>query len=240
MIVSTSSTTAIEEVAAVPGLRTWFQLYCLADRDATQALVERAVAAGVEAVVITVDVLPLRPLPTPFAFGFPPIEYPHHGPAPLPERHLDTAYLRRLIAACPRPVLVKGILHPDDARAAVDLGAAGVVVSNHGGRTADGVVASIDALPGVVEAIGDAAEVLMDGGIRTGMDVLRAMSRGARAVLLGRPVIWSLALAGSGGVSQVLARLEAEVARATATAGLTATRSVGSDAFRVADDGSTS
>ena len=102
------------------------------------------------------------------------------------------------------PIVLKGILHPDDARRAADAGVDGIVVSNHGGRQVDGSIASLDALPAVVEAVGDSLTVLLDSGIRTGSDVFKALSLGARAVLLGRPYMWGLALAGEDGVRDVL------------------------------------
>jgi 4-hydroxymandelate oxidase len=117
------------------------------------------------------------------------------------------------------PVVVKGVLRGDDARAAVAAGASGVVVSNHGGRQLDSAVATADALPEVVEAVGDGAEVFVDGGIRSGTDVVKALALGARAVLLGRPVLWGLAVDGADGVRSVLDGLRLELARAMALCG---------------------
>jgi lactate 2-monooxygenase len=121
------------------------------------------------------------------------------------------------------PILVKGINHPDDARRAIDAGMDGVIVSNHGGRQVDGAIATLDALPGVVEAVGDAVPVLMDSGVRSGADVFKAVALGARAVLLGRPYIYALALAGEEGVRQVLRDLHADF---DLTLGLTGCASV--------------
>jgi 4-hydroxymandelate oxidase len=117
------------------------------------------------------------------------------------------------------PVLVKGVLTPEDARRALDSGAAGIVVSNHGGRQLDTVLSGADALPAVVEEVGDELDVLVDGGIRRGTDVLKALALGARAVLVGRPVLWGLAVGGEQGVRRVLRLLLAEIDNALALAG---------------------
>jgi 4-hydroxymandelate oxidase len=132
----------------------------------------------------------------------------------------DVAWLRSL---APLPLVVKGVVHPEDARLAVEAGAEGIVVSNHGGRQLDGAVATLDALPGVVEgaARGGGAEVYLDGGVRRGVDVLRALLLGARGVLVGRPVLWGLALEGAEGVERVLRILTQELDRALALCGLT-------------------
>jgi 4-hydroxymandelate oxidase len=130
----------------------------------------------------------------------------------------DLAWLRGM---SPLPIVLKGVLRADDARRAADHGVAAVVVSNHGGRQLDGAVASLDALPAVADAAGDRLEVLMDGGIRRGTDVLIALALGARAVLLGRPVLWGLAVAGEAGAAQVLTLLRDEVDLALALAGCT-------------------
>ena len=117
------------------------------------------------------------------------------------------------------PLVLKGILHPDDARRAADLGMDGVIVSNHGGRQVDGAVAALDALPPVVDAVGDRVEVLMDSGIRSGTDVLKALALGAKAVLLGRPYVYGLGLAGEEGVRHVLRCLLAELELSLALSG---------------------
>jgi 4-hydroxymandelate oxidase len=131
----------------------------------------------------------------------------------------DVAWLRSI---APLPLVLKGILHPDDARRGVEAGAEGIVVSNHGGRQLDGAVATLDALPEVVAAVEGRAEVLLDGGVRRGTDVLRAMALGARAVLVGRPVLWGLALEGSDGVRRVLEILIEELDQAMALCGIRA------------------
>jgi len=119
------------------------------------------------------------------------------------------------------PIALKGILHPDDARRAADAGMDAVVVSNHGGRQVDGAIAALDALPGVVDAVGDRIEVLFDSGIRTGADVVKALALGARSVLLGRPYVYGLALAGEDGVRHVLRCLLAELELTLALSGVT-------------------
>jgi isopentenyl diphosphate isomerase/L-lactate dehydrogenase-like FMN-dependent dehydrogenase len=132
----------------------------------------------------------------------------------------DLAFLR---AHTRLPLILKGLLHPDDARRALDAGMDGVVVSNHGGRQVDGAIAALDALPGVVEAIAGRVPVLFDSGIRRGADVLKALALGARAVLLGRPYIWGLALAGESGVHDVLLNVLADLDLTLALSGYTTT-----------------
>jgi 4-hydroxymandelate oxidase len=127
------------------------------------------------------------------------------------------------------PVLVKGVLRGDDAVACLDAGAAGVVVSNHGGRQLDGAIASADALPEVVEAIGDRAEVYVDGGIRRGVDVVRALALGARGVMIGRPVLWGLATGGAEGVRRVLRGFQRELTLAMTLCGATTDAEVTGD-----------
>src|SRR5690606_39275765 len=129
------------------------------------------------------------------------------------------ADLRWLVESTSLPVLVKGIMDPRDARLALDHGAAGIIVSNHGGRTLDGLPATIDTLPGVVQAVGDQMPVLLDGGIRRGTDVFKALALGARAVLIGRPYVYGLATAGVAGVAHVLHMLRTELEVTMALAG---------------------
>ena len=254
LCVSTLSNLSLEQVrAAAPDARQWFQLYVQRDRGVTAELVARAAAAGYEALVVTVDAPLLGrregavrhglQLPPPLTLGNFPAEV---GAAMLAHRNAgdsslaahfavtsdptvtwrDLGWLRGL---SPLPLVLKGVLRPDDARHAADEGAAAVVVSNHGGRQLDGAVASLDALPAVVAAAGDRLEVLMDGGIRRGTDVLIALALGARAVLLGRPVLWGLAVDGEAGAARVLALLRDEVDLALALAGCTSPAEVGRD-----------
>jgi 4-hydroxymandelate oxidase len=140
--------------------------------------------------------------------------------------------LERLRATSKLPIVLKGVLRADDAARAVALGCAGIVVSNHGGRQLDGVPATIDALPGVVDAVAGRAEVYVDGGVRWGADVVRALALGARAVLLGRPILWGLACDGADGVRAVLDVVRAELSRAMALLGASNLREIGGDLVR--------
>jgi 4-hydroxymandelate oxidase len=238
-ILSTQATMTVEEVAeTVPdGLR-WFQVYVVRDRGWTADLVARAAAAGYRALVLTVDVPllgnRLRDLRNDFRLptGLKPANAPPAGAAR--QRELDADPLAQagqfdpgltpevigwLAERSGLPVLVKGVLRGDDALACLEAGAAGVVVSNHGGRQLDTVVATADALAEVAAAVGDRGEVYVDGGIRRGTDVVKALALGARAVLVGRPVLWGLAVGGAAGVERVLSGLAGELRLAMALCG---------------------
>ena len=241
MVLSTLSNTPVEEVATAAPDALWFQLYVYRDRGATQALVERVRAAGARALVLTVDapLLGRRERDVRNGFALPEglvIANAHarserevraqHGGSGLAEYFaslLDPSVTFRdlewLCAVAGMPVLVKGVVRGDDALRALEHGAAGVIVSNHGGRQLDGSLATIEALPEVVRAVAGRAPVLLDGGVRRGTDVLKALALGAQAVLLGRPILWGLASAGQAGVQQVLALLHAELDLALALAG---------------------
>jgi 4-hydroxymandelate oxidase len=224
---STISTVPMEDVAAAaPGAPRWFQLYAPADREACRALVERAAAAGYGALVVTVDL----PLPgnrerdlrsgftVPLGVHLPP-EQPtgETGLVELPTWSWDDlAWLR---GVCPIPVLAKGILRADDADRAVAAGCDGIWVSNHGGRQLDTSVTAAEALPEVVAAVGGRALIVADGGIRRGIDVLKALALGADLVAVGRPVLWGLAVDGAAGVARVLDILRDELSLAMALAG---------------------
>ncbi|MGE0227713.1 MAG: alpha-hydroxy acid oxidase [Dehalococcoidia bacterium] len=231
MTLSTLSTTALEEVAAASAHPKWFQLYVFRDRDLTAELVRRAEAAGYEALVLTVDAPQLgrRERDARNRFALPPGLDAANIAAHLPPvdagdegsglAHFfatqidptltwsDVDWLRSLTRL---PVLLKGVVHPEDARLAVAHGAAGVIVSNHGGRQLDTAVAAVRALPDVAAAIEGRAAVLLDGGVRRGTDIVKALALGADAVLLGRPVLWGLAVEGEAGVDHVLRLLRAE------------------------------
>ena len=244
VVLSTQASVSVESVAQAvlpdPGRGPlWFQLYLQPDRGFTQALVQRAEAAGYEALVLTVDAptsgvrdrerragfrLPsgvgpvnLAGLQTPASPPLSPGQSAlfdgllHHAPT-----WDDIAWLQSITRL---PVLLKGVLHPADARQAVSVGAAGLIVSNHGGRTLDTAPATATALPRVVQAVGGAVPVLVDGGIRRGTDVLKAMALGASAVLVGRPAVWGLANAGAAGVAHVLRLLRDELEVAMALTG---------------------
>jgi 4-hydroxymandelate oxidase len=236
MIVSTISTTSMEDVAAIEGPK-WFQLYMHKDRDLTAGLVKRANERGYSAIVLTVDtpLLGRRLRDERNDFTLPPgIGLANLEGIPLPDlpgsnlfRYFadqleiamtweDVAWLRSLSSL---PVLLKGLLTAEDARMAVEAGVEGIIVSNHGGRQLDGAPASLDALPEVVEAVEGSAEVYVDGGVRRGSDVLKALGLGARAVMVGRPVLWGLAANGEAGVGQVLLMLKEELALAMTLAG---------------------
>jgi isopentenyl diphosphate isomerase/L-lactate dehydrogenase-like FMN-dependent dehydrogenase len=222
---STIATMRPSELAAVEGPR-WLQVYVFRDRGVTRAIVEEAVAAGFDALVLTVDAPRAgrreRDLHTHFQVP-PEIEVPALRAAlgdtcptiaevfDLLDRSVTWSYVEELAADSGLPVLLKGVQTAEDADLACVHGAAGVIVSNHGGRQLDGVAATIDMLPEVVAAVEERVEVLVDGGVRRGTDVLKALALGARAVLVGRPAAWGLAVGGQQGVEDVLALLREEI-----------------------------
>lgn len=227
MVASTSSSRTIEEITAAAEGPIWFQLYLFRDRARSAAMVERAQAAGCRAIVLTVDAPRWGrkerswrseaelawPEPANVA-GLPPgrDEYLDGAPATW----ADVEWLREVTTL---PIVLKGILTAEDAVMAVTNGVAAVVVSNHGGRQLDGTAASIEALPEVVAAVGGRCEVYLDSGIRRGTDVLKSLALGARAVLVGRPVLWGLAVNGAEGVADVLQMLQRELMWAMALSG---------------------
>ncbi len=146
------------------------------------------------------------------------------------------ADLDRLCQSTRLPIVVKGVLHPDDARQAVDHGASGVIVSNHGGRQLDGAIAALDALPGVADAVGDRTTVLFDSGIRRGSDILKALALGARSVLLGRPYAYGLAIAGEPGVRDVILNLIADLDLALGLTGCASFAELGRDRLILMSD----
>jgi 4-hydroxymandelate oxidase len=251
LVVSTLATTSLEDVAAVAGPR-WFQLYVHKDRGFTRSLVERAHQAGYGALVVTADtpLLGRRLANERNGFHLP----AHLTMANLPdaarlegagdrahyehyfaERHdasftwRDLEWLRSL---SPMPLVPKGILRADDAERAVGAGCAAIIVSNHGGRQLDATPAALDALPEVVAAVGGRAEVLVDGGVRWGSDILIALALGARAVLLGRPILWGLAVDGERGAARVLEIAGEELSRAMALAGCASLAAITRDLVR--------
>jgi 4-hydroxymandelate oxidase len=239
---STVSNCSLEAIAAASNGPRWFQLYVYRDKAITRELVDRAVAAGYSALCLTVDT-PLAGqrerdrrnslrMPAHLELGnFPAshTEQHHHGRGPGSslaqyiqdqwDAGLTWSDVDWLRSISPLPVIVKGVLAPHDAALAVECGAAAVIVSNHGGRQLDSVPASITVLPRVVDAVAGRAEVLIDGGVRRGTDVLKALALGARAVLVGRPILWGLTLDGEAGVRAVLRHLRSEVDLAMALAG---------------------
>ncbi len=244
-VLSTLSTVAVEEVAAA-GHSLWFQLYLFRDRGLSRTIIERAAAAGCQALVITVDVpVPgLRENLVRAGFNTPP-ELPFPNLMAPGERRStwelfqtvtrnfdpgltwgDIDWVRGITDL---PIWVKGILRADDARRAADAGVAGIMVSNHGGRQLDTAVAAIDALPEIAEAVGDRVELLVDGGVRRGSDVLKALALGARGVMLGRPPLWGLAVDGEAGAAHVLQLLRDELANVMAQCGCAAIADIGPD-----------
>lgn len=248
MVLSTTASSTIEEVAAAVDATRWFQLYVYKDREVTRSLVSRAEANGYKALVLTVDMPRMgrreRDVRNRFVL-----------PAGVTMKNLERAgradagswaaessfaeYWRNLLdpsltwdaigwlrSLTSLPVLVKGVLAADDAARAVEAGVSGVVVSNHGGRQLDGSIATIEALPAIVERIQGRVPILLDGGIRRGTDVLKALAVGARAVLIGRPYLWGLAAAGEAGVREVLEMLRAEFELAMALAGCPSLESI--------------
>src|SRR5205085_4776160 len=210
-------------------------LYVFRDRAVSEQLARDAAAHGYEALVVTVDLPVLgvreRDVRTRFeiadALSVPSVgAIGHQGPlsmlgiGELIDPSLTWADLERFAQLSDLPVLVKGVLRPEDARRAVEHGAAGVIVSNHGGRQLDTVLSGADALPAVVDEVGGEIDVLVDGGIRRGSDVVKALALGARAVLVGRPVVWGLAVGGEAGVRAVLETLLAELDVALALVGV--------------------
>ncbi len=227
MLLSTNSTVAVEDVGRVPGIDLWFQLYPFEDERITQRLVGRARDAGVRSIVLTVDVTSnADPSTRPFgAFTGLSVQFAHHAGEPILQ-NLTWAWADRLRDTCGLPVVLKGILHPDDARRAASAGYAGIVVSNHGGRKLDGSVATAVALPECVEAADGRLEVFVDGGIRRGGQALIALALGARAVMVARPILWGLALDGEEGVRTILARLVRELADDAALADIASVRDI--------------
>ena len=232
--VSTAATaTPAEVAAAAPEAKRWFQLYWCPDRELTRSLVDQAAEAGFEALMLTVDlpVVGYRERERATGFDVPdelvPVFQAWNERRSstteklnwLVDRSLTWRDLEWLRSVCTLPLIVKGILTAEDALLAVEHGAEAVVVSNHGGRQLDGVAAAIDALPEVVEAVGERCEVLVDGGVRRGADILVALALGARAVLVGRPVAWGLTAEGEAGARQVLDLLRVELQNGLALLG---------------------
>lgn len=226
LVLSTRASRRLEEVPAGPW---WFQAYAMRDRGLTRALAQRAAAAGATAIVLTGD--------TPYLgrrsgagrtdlAGDPLVNLAQHlavgdegGRSTEQDPATGLEVVADLAQAAGLPVLVKGVLRGDDALACLEAGAAGVIVSNHGGRQLDRAVSTADALPEVVGAVAGRALVLVDGGVRSGLDALCALALGADAVLLGRPILWALAADGAAGVSSCLDALTDDLAHAMGLAG---------------------
>ncbi|HET8673940.1 MAG TPA: lactate 2-monooxygenase [Thermoleophilaceae bacterium] len=264
MVLSNAASNSMEDVAEVLGdSARWFQLYWPTNPELTASFVARAKEAGYGAIVVTLDtrLLAWRPRDIsraylPFLKGQGVANYFSDpvfraGLEKAPEEDPQAAIglwatlfsnpglswddLAFLQDHTDLPILLKGVLHPDDARRAVDHGVDGIIVSNHGGRQVDGSIAAIEALPDVVEAVPAEMPVLFDSGIRTGADVVKALALGARAVLLGRPYVWGLALGGEAGVRQVVRGLLADLDLTLALSGYTRPSELGQLALHRAD-----
>ncbi|WP_405163059.1 alpha-hydroxy-acid oxidizing protein [Nocardia sp. NBC_01499] len=258
-VLSTVSSVGLEEVAAAaPTAARWFQLYVPSDRDVATSLVGRAEAAGYGAIVVTVDTPVVGYRPTDLDNAFLPVLHGHGAVniaddpvflAGLPEYADHGAVMARwsqvfanpglswddigwLRGQTRLPILLKGVLHPRDAKQATAIGVDGVIVSTHGGRQVDGTIAALDALPDIRAEVGGDFPVLFDSGVRSGVDVLKALALGADAVLYGRPYIYGLALAGRQGVEHVVRCLLAEFDLALATAGYRAIDELTEEALR--------
>ena len=247
MIVSMASTVAVEDIAAAaPDLSLWFQLYLQPDLGFTEAIVRRGAAAGVKALVVTVDSPVLGHRERDDAHDFHDLPPGMRCENLVDLREGSTGHVRQiqmsaelswdhiawLRSITPLPILLKGVLHPEDARLAVAHGVNGLLVSNHGGRQLDTVPATIQALPEIVDAVRGRIPIILDGGVRRGTDVIKALALGADAVGVGRPVIWGLAVDGENGVRGVLELLRAEFDHALALCGATSAADLNSDLIR--------
>jgi 4-hydroxymandelate oxidase len=245
-VVSSSVMNSVEEVAAAADGPKWYQLYMPKDRAVARRLVERAETAGYRALVVTVDLGEWKDADRRNRFVVPEEMLRKHlrdlGFADIRDgmTHAElVAYSSNAVdltftwdvfpwlrSITKLPLIIKGVLRVEDARRAVELGLEGIVVSNHGGRRLDGMPASIERLPQIVDAVGGKAEVFLDSGIRRGTDVLKALALGARAVLIGRPYAWALAADGERGVTKMLDILREELQNVMTSAGCKSVRDV--------------
>ena len=256
MIASMASTVSIEDIAAAAGEMSsappplWFQLYIQPDLGFTETIVRRAEAAGCSAVVVSVDSPVFGRRERDLRHGFDDLpagmrcenlrDWRGSGEPARPRRLVfspelswaDIDWLRRTTKL---RIALKGIVHPDDARLAVSHGVDAIFVSNHGGRQLDTMPAAIELLPPIADAVGGSIPIVLDGGIRRGTDVVKALALGACAVAIGRPVLWGLAVAGQDGVAHVLDLLRSELDRALALCGCRSVGEVGRDLVRVPD-----
>ena len=246
-VVSTLATTSLEEIASASRAPKFFQLYVHKDRVFTQTLVARAEESGYDALVVTVDtpLLGRRLRDERNGFSLPEglemanltsalVDQSNKEDASLLSHYVasrhdaaftwkDLAWLRSLSHL---PIILKGIVRVDDAVRAASEGVSAIIVSNHGGRQLDSAPATLDALPGIADAVADRMEVYMDGGVRTGDDVFKALALGARAVFLGRPVLWGLAVDGQAGVERVFELLREDLSRTMALSGCRTLRDI--------------
>jgi isopentenyl diphosphate isomerase/L-lactate dehydrogenase-like FMN-dependent dehydrogenase len=260
MVLSTASSRSLEEVAEAQGdAPRWFQLYWPRDPDLAASLLGRAERAGYGAIVVTLDTWMLAWRPRDLELAYLPFlqgegianylsDPVFRATLPTPPEEDMAGAVRHFLSVFSDPsvtwtglsflrentrlpIVLKGILHPDDARRAVDHGVDGILVSNHGGRQVDGSIAALDALPGVVDAVPESLPVLFDSGIRSAADAFVALALGARAVLLGRPYIWALAVAGEEGVAELLRGFLAELDLTFALSGHTRPDQLGREAL---------
>jgi len=246
--VSSSAGHTPEEIAAASDGPKWFQLYVPKDRDVGRRLIERVTRSGFQAIIVTVDLGERKDADLRNSFSLPPDTLRRHLrgygfdiPDRMTNEELSAFNLKAwdqaftwdifewLRSITKLPLIIKGILRPDDARRAVQIGLNGIVVSNHGGRRLDGVPATIDCLADVVRAVEGRSEVYLDSGVRRGTDVLKALALGAKAVLIGRPVVWGLAAAGEQGVRHVLQLFEEELISAMHACGCSDVGQITSD-----------
>lgn len=229
-VFSSSATVSVEEAARVASSPLWFQLYVQADRGVNKEIIARAVAAGCKALCVTVDTPVIGPRNREQRAGFtlpPGLDVPMNpqnvkarSSGGSPKRVSVTwKDIEEFQSISPVPVLLKGILHPEDAQIAAAMKLGGMIVSNHGGRNLDTAPATIDALPEIVDRVAGKVPVLVDGGIRRGTDVLKALALGAAAVLIGRPYAYGLAVDGAAGVARVVNILRTELEMAMALVG---------------------
>lgn len=245
--VSTQASIPLEQLAGEASAGLWFQLYIQPDREFTLDLVRRAERAGYEALVLTADapLSGIRNREQRAGFQMPAdvsaVNLQGMRPQPPEQQVFGSQLLRQaptwkdltwLAEHTTLPILFKGVLHPEDARTALDHGASGIIVSNHGGRILDTTPSTFEVLPDIAKAVGDDAPVLFDGGIRRGSDVFKAICSGADAVMVGRPVLHGLAAAGAVGVAHVLKLLRTELEMTMALAGCADLASAGSEHLR--------
>lgn len=249
-IQSTVSTFALEEVAqAAPSATKWFQLYWSTNEEIAFSMAARAEEAGFEAIVLTVDTVMLgwreedvRNQFSPLKLGYARGNYMNDPvfTATLPDDSFESyvqgvlqnvfhptlnwEHVRELKKRTNLPILLKGILHPEDAKHAIDNGIDGIIVSNHGGRQLDGVIGSLDALPAIVKVVSGQIPIILDSGVYRGMDALKALALGANAVAIGRPFVYGLALEGQQGVKKVMTNLYDELKVSIALAGATSVK----------------
>jgi 4-hydroxymandelate oxidase len=242
MVLSSFSTVSVEEVAAAIRQPLWFQLYFQADRGLTEQMVRRAEAAGCKALCLTVDtpVLGARHRESRTSFALPKeFKLPNLNLGSVSHRPVRSAIYSELLnpklnwndiswlcSIARIPVLLKGVLNPEDAVRSLDTGVGGIIVSNHGARNLDTLPSTAEALPRVAEKVNGRVPILVDGGIRRGTDVLKALALGAKAVLVGRPYLYALAYAGAEGVARAIGILQTELMMAMALTGRTSVEQI--------------